>query len=89
MIMKPMKNRPKYIKSAIFWNRCAGENGAWLRISDLNLITESNDEYYMFAASGRPKFIIREAYPYENWMEEHIGTNKNLKEDSRFKREEQ
>ena len=87
--MKPMKNRPKYIKSAIYWNRYAGKNGAWLRISDLNLITESDDEYYMFAASARPKFIIREAYPYDDWMEEYIGTDKNLKEDSRFNKEEQ
>ena len=83
-----MKNRPKYIKSAIFWNRWAGENGAWLRISDLNLVTEKDDEYYMFAASARPIFIVREAYPYEDWMEEYIGKRDDLRKDSRFKNED-
>ena len=73
------------MKSAIFWNRYAGENGAWLRISDLNLISENGKEYYMFAASARPRFIMSEAYPYEDWMEEYIGTSEDLRKDIRFK----
>lgn len=77
-------DRPKYIKNAIFWNRYAGENGAWLRAGDLNLITEAEDEYYTFASCGRDKFLIRSAYPYEDWMEKYIGTREDLRKDENF-----
>ena len=76
--------KPKYIKSAIIWNRYAGENGAWLRISDMNLITEKDDEYYVFAASGRPLFCARTVFPYEDWMEKYIGTSEDLRKDEKF-----
>lgn len=77
--------KPKYIKNAIIWNRCAGDNGAWLRISDMNLVKEGNDEYYMYALSGRPKFIARTVYPYKRWMKKYIGTCNDLRKDKNFK----
>ena len=77
--------KPKYIKNAIMWNRSAGEHGAWLRISDMNLIKEGDDEYYMYAPSGRPRFIGRIVYPYKKWMEKYIGTDDELMKDKRFK----
>lgn len=78
-------DKPKYIKNAIIWNRCAGDHGAWLRISDMNLVKECNDEYYMYAPSGRPKFIARTVYPYKRWMEKYIGTDNDLRKDKNFK----
>lgn len=77
--------KPKYIENAIIWNRHAGENGAWLRIRDLNLIQDkSYGTHYEPAYSGTPRFIIREAYPYQEWMEKYIGTNEDLRLDKRF-----
>ena len=73
-----MQAKPKYIKDAIMWN---GYDNAWVRTSDLNYIQEGG--YYTHAI--RPS-IVREAYPYQEWMEEYIGTNKNLLEDERFRK---
>ena len=76
--------KPKYIKDAIIWNRHAAENGAWVRVSDINYI-ESEDVFTPAIHYGLGRFIIRQAYPYEDWMEEYIGTNKKLTDDERFK----
>jgi hypothetical protein len=78
-------DKPKYIKDAIMWNMWAGKHGAWMRISDMNLIVEDNDEYYMYAASGNPKFTAKTVFPYEDWMEEYIGTDKNIRHNGKFK----
>ena len=75
-------NKPKYIKEAIVWNCYVGKNGAWVRISDLNYV-EEEDKYYP-AFTGTTKMIISEAYPYKDWMEEYIGTDKPLTKDKRF-----
>jgi hypothetical protein len=80
-----VKTKPKYIENAIIWNRYAGENGAWLRIRDLNLIQDKfYGLHYEPAYSGTPRFIIREAYPYQEWMEKYIGTNEDLRLDEQF-----
>ena len=76
--------KPKYIKDAIIWNRRAAKNGAWVRVSDINYI-ESEDVFTPALPYGLGRYIIRQAYPYEDWMEEYIGTNKNLTDDERFK----
>lgn len=76
--------KPKYIKDAIIWNRYATENGAWVRVSDINYI-ESEDVFTPALNYGSCRHIIRQAYPYEDWMEEYIGTNKKLTDDERFK----
>lgn len=78
--------KPKYIKNAIIWNCHVGKNGAWVRISDINYV-EEEDKYYP-AVMGMTKFIISQAYPYEDWMEDYIGTNNDLRKDKRFKLEE-
>lgn len=75
-----MQAKPKYIKDAIMWN---GYDSAWVRISDLNYIQEG--DYYTPAIHPRGTYTIKEAYPYKEWMEEYIGTNKNLLEDERFR----
>lgn len=77
--------RPKYIENAIFWNSHVGENGAWVRMRDLNLIEDKHEVHYEPAYSGIPRFIIRNAYPYEEWMEKYVGTNDNLKNDKNFR----
>lgn len=76
--------KPKYIKDAIIWSRHAAENGAWVRVSDINYI-ESEDVFTPGLHPLSARYIIRQAYPYEDWMEEYIGTNKNLPGDERFK----
>ena len=76
--------KPKYIKDAIIWNRRAAKNGAWVRVSDINYI-ESEDVFTPALNYGLARVIIRQAYPYEDWMEEYIGTNKKLTDDERFK----
>lgn len=76
--------KPKYIKDAITWNRHAAKNGAWVRMSDVNYI-ESEDVFTPASHFGLGRHIIRQAYPYEDWMEEYIGTNKDLTRDERFK----
>ena len=76
--------KPKYIKDAIMWN---GRVGAWLRVSDLNYVNNGKECYWTTPLSW-PVWRIHQAYPYEDWMEEYIGTNKNLTEDKRFKKEE-
>lgn len=73
-----MMKRPKYIKDAIIWN---SRVGAWLRTSDLNYIAK--DGYWTTALSW-PVWRIHQAYPYEDWMDEYVGTNKPLDEDERF-----
>lgn len=70
----------KYIKNAIYWN---GKVHAWLRISDLNLVTRKDEIFYTPAhmASSAVLVINKDcAFPYEEWMNEYIGTDKNLKE---------
>ena len=76
--------KPKYIKDAIIWDRRAAKNGAWVRASDINYI-ESEDVFTPALNYGLCRYIIRQAYPYEDWMEEYIGTNKDLPHDERFK----
>lgn len=79
-----MKSKPKYIKDAIIWSRpCASVDGWWLRISDMNYI-EDGDYYTPACPSGRVIVKFHNVYPYEEWMEEYIGTNKSLLEDERF-----
>ena len=78
-------DKPKYIGDAIFWNIWAGDKGSWVRARDLNLIDDENyGPHYEPAFSGHPRFIIRRAYPYEEWMEKYIGTSDNLTEDENF-----
>lgn len=79
--------KPKYIKDAIMWNRNIGTDGSWVRCSDMNLVKDKDDEYYTHPFTGRCKFIAREVYSYENWMEEYIGTSNDLRKDERFKKE--
>lgn len=75
--------RPKYIKDAIIWD---GQIKCWLRIGDLNLITHYGEERYTPASrAGRAIYLIDTAFPYEDWMVEYIGTDKNLEADERFK----
>lgn len=86
--------KPRYIKDAIYWNRYAAENGAWLRISEVNYIeprlvkrpwgTFEDGGYYTPSRPGHGLLMIREVYPYEDWMYDYIGTNKNLREDEKF-----
>lgn len=77
--------KPKYISDAIIWD---GQLRSWLRIRDLNLIKDHDKEYYTPAArSGRVLYLITTAYPYEDWMEEYIGTDKDIRKDERLKNE--
>ena len=77
--------KPKYIENAIIWSRYAGEKGAWVRIRDLNLIEDkSYGPHYETAYPSTPRFIIREAYPYQEWMEKYIGTHEDLRLDEQF-----
>lgn len=78
--------KPKYIKDAIIWTRpIPGVNGWWVRCSDINYI-EDGDFYTPAIPHGRHILVkIHQAFPYEDWMEEYIGTDKNLLEDERFK----
>ena len=86
-----MESKPKYIKDAIAWytfrgvisKDYVGPRGMWVRCSDLNLIRDKKDarEYYMSAFTGA---MFRTAFPYEDWMEEYIGTDGNLTKDERF-----
>ena len=78
-------DKPKYIKNAIMWNGWAGKHGAWVRASEMNLIKEDEDEYYIYAFTGRDRFIARTVFPYEEWMEEYIGTNKDIRSNEKFK----
>lgn len=73
----------KYIKDAVYWN---GIVKAWLRISDLNLVVNGIEEPYYTPANqaSRAIFVIHDAFPYEEWMDEYIGTDKNLKADERL-----
>ena len=72
----------KYIKNAVYWN---GIVKAWLRISDLNLVEKENNTYYTPAhQASRAIFVIHDAFPYKKWMDEYIGTDKNLKADERL-----
>ena len=80
--------KPKYIKDAIMWNSHIGEKGSWVRCSDMNFVKDKDGEYYTHPFTGTCKFMAREVYPYEDWMEEYLGTNKNLAKDERFKKEE-
>ena len=50
--------KPKFIKDAIVWNRWVGENGAWLRASNLNLVRTDNDEYYIKKMDDLEKLYI-------------------------------
>ena len=68
-----MGTKQKYIADAIYWNRLTK---CWLRVRDLNLITFSGETSYTPAVpAGNGIVLIREAYPYEPWMEEFIGTD--------------
>lgn len=78
---KQMQTKPKYIKDAIMWN---GYDCVWVRTSDLNYIQEG--DYYTPAIHPHGTYIIKQAYPYQEWMEEYIGTNNNLLEDERLRR---
>ncbi len=74
----------KYIADAIIWD---GHMRSWLRIRDLNLIEFQGEKRYTPAArGGRALYLLKEVYPYEDWMEEYIGTDKNLKSDERLKK---
>ena len=73
----------KYISDALIWD---GGMRAWLRIRDLNLIERSGEKFYTPASrGGRSLYLIKEAYPYEDWMEEYIGTDKDIHKDERLK----
>ena len=77
--------KPKYISDALIWD---AHLRSWLRIRDLNLIKWYGEEYYTPAArGGRAVYTIKEAYPYEDWMEEYIGTDKDIRKDERLKNE--
>lgn len=70
----------KYIKDAICW---FGLLNSWIRVSDINLIRDKDGDYY-----SNPSVVhIHTVYPYEDWMYEYIGTNKDFREDERFKTE--
>lgn len=78
--------KKKFIKDALVWNAYAGRSGAWLRVGNLNLVTEENpdtkevDEYYVSPfICGTCKMIYRSVYEYEPWMEEYIGTSKDIR----------
>ena len=58
--------KPKYIENAIIWNRHAGENGAWLRIRDLNLIQDN------FGGMGTRYGLDDNGFPY---YRKHYGDN--------------
>ena len=45
-------------------------------------------EYYTPASrGGRAVYLIAILYPYEDWMEEYIGTDKDIRKDERLKNE--
>ena len=75
--------RPNYIKNAIAWNGRIGENGAWVRISDMNYIVDGKKGYWTLPFSW-PVWAFHHVYPYEDWMEEYVGTCKILFDDERF-----
>ena len=78
--------KPKYLSDALIFD---GHLRSWLRIRDLNLITDHGEEYYTPAArGGRAIYLINIAYPYEDWMEEYIGTEKDIRQDKRLKKED-
>ena len=70
----------KYIKDAICW---FVQLNSWLRVSDVNLIRDKDGDYY----SNASMVHMHTLYPYEDWMEEYIGTSKDFREDERFKTE--
>lgn len=70
----------KYIKDAICWIH---QLQSWIRVSDINLIRDKNGDYY----SNLSMVHMHTVYPYEDWMEEYIGTNRDFREDERFKTE--
>ena len=74
----------KYIADAIFWMGEYDGSGHWIRIRDLNYL-EDRERYTPAARGGTALLLIPQAFPYEDWMEEYIGTDKNLMEDKRFK----
>ena len=78
-----MEKKPKYIPDAICYQRFYGHGGYWLRIRDLNYL-EDKDCYTPAARGGAPLVLIHDVYPYEEWMEEYIGTSKNLPGDERL-----
>ena len=77
--------KPKYISDALIWDF---QLNSWLRIKDLNLIKWHGKEYYTPASrGGRAVYLIAILYPYEDWMEEYIGTDKDIRKDERLKNE--
>lgn len=70
----------KFIKDAICWIH---QLQSWIRVSDVNLIRDKDGDYY-----SNPSMVhMHTLYPYEDWMEEYIGTSKDFREDERFKTE--
>ena len=70
----------KYIKSAICWVQ---KLNSWIRVSDINLIKDKDGDYY-----SNPTMVhMHTIYPYEDWMEEYIGTDRDIREDERMKLE--
>ena len=77
--------KPKYISYALIWDF---HLNCWLRIKDLNLIKWHGKEYYTPASrGGRAVYLIAMRDPYEDWMEEYIGTDKDIRKDERLKNE--
>lgn len=70
----------KYIKDAICWFQ---KLNSWIRVSDINLIKDKDGDYY-----SNPTMVhMHTVYPYEDWMEEYIGTDRDIREDGRMKLE--
>lgn len=70
----------KYIKDAICWFQ---KLNSWIRVSDINLIKDKDGDYY-----SNPTMVhMHTVYPYEDWMEEYIGTYRDIREDGRMKLE--
>lgn len=67
---------PKYIPDALAWYAPIG----WLRCKDLNFIEAEN----CYMPPSYPVVKYKDVIPYENWMEEYIGTKKDIYVDDRF-----
>ncbi len=86
-------DKPKYIQNAIVWRRNPysrgnEEKGWWLRCSEMNLVDMNGEHVYISALCGSTIVYYHNVYPYEDWMEEYVGTDKDLPNDERLKKDE-
>lgn len=69
-----MAEKKKYIKDAIVW--C---NGRWLRGQDFVLCDDG-----IYRTPYAINTIYRDVFPYEDWMEEYLGSDKDFRLEDRW-----